>query len=809
MKMDFSKLLRFKKKKTAVGQTEASRFYPRLLKLMLSPTIYSVAGCCLLSAAITMLLAPQLTVPHYSYKPGDIARQDIRAPQDFSAEDAESTEKRKLEKAEAVLSVYDFNSRADEEIQKRFSQAFAVMRESLRKLPKRESLSDRERIKFQELLKIQVDEQEFRALARAEFKDEIREYLTDLTVPFAQREIVHSKEQLFRERKRGIVLRDIYTRQEVLIEDFAAFIDMAEIEMLLRREARGMFKNEPKELRATLSSLALRLLEPTVTFNKLETNARRTAAMQEVTPLYYAVQKDEIIVREGTRINEAALIKLQALTGLQSTKSIFWTLAGYFLFTFLSLHVLYYFVKTNISGTSISKITPRDFVFICTILVLSCLLIKFCAVSATTFSKGYAAIPPEAYFYAIPFAGAALVVSIVLSPPVASLSAILISIFSCFLMDSRFSFFVYAFISSLVAAQEVRYTKERKTIIRAGLVVGFINSLLILALYLISGDVLKAETLISIGFGFLGGILSAVLSTGIIPIIEMIFNYTTDIKLLELADLNQPVLRNLLISAPGTYHHSILVGILAEAAAEAIQANPLLARVSAYYHDVGKIKKPLYFVENQKSGENKHDRLLPSMSSLIIISHVKDGIEIARQYRLGRPLQDIISQHHGTSCINYFYQKAKELQDNDDQPVTDREFRYPGPKPQTKEAGIVMLADAVQATSKTLTDPAPSRIQGMVQRIINNIFVDGQLDECELTLNDLHLIGESFNRILNGIFHSRIEYPDSTDKEGNGKDLDKKPAKADSDRTRHDTDNGEKDLGRVGIAKPRTKHTAA
>jgi hypothetical protein len=269
------------------------------------------------------------------------------------------------------------------------------------------------------------------------------------------------------------------------------------------------------------------------------------------------------------------------------------------------------------------------------------------------------------------------------------------------------------------------------------------------------------------------------------------------------------VLRNLLISAPGTYHHSILVGILAEAAAEAIQANPLLARVSAYYHDVGKIKKPLYFVENQKSGENKHDRLLPSMSSLIIISHVKDGIEIARQYRLGRPLQDIISQHHGTSCINYFYQKAKELQDNDDQPVTDREFRYPGPKPQTKEAGIVMLADAVQATSKTLTDPAPSRIQGMVQRIINNIFVDGQLDECELTLNDLHLIGESFNRILNGIFHSRIEYPDSTDKEGNGKDLDKKPAKADSDRTRHDTDNGEKDLGRVGIAKPRTKHTAA
>ena len=293
------------------------------------------------------------------------------------------------------------------------------------------------------------------------------------------------------------------------------------------------------------------------------------------------------------------------------------------------------------------------------------------------------------------------------------------------------------------------------------------------------------------------------------PIIEIVFNYTTDIKLLELADLNQPLLRNLLIAAPGTYHHSILVGILAEAAAEAIHANPLLARVSAYYHDIGKMKKPLYFVENQKTGENKHDRLLPSMSSLIIISHVKDGIELARRHRLGRPIQDIISQHHGTSCITYFYQKARDLQQDDEQTVTDQDFRYPGPKPQTKEAGIVMLADAVQATSKTLTDPSPSRIQSMVQRIINNIFVDGQLDECELTLNDLHLIGESFNRILNGIFHSRIEYPDSAERNGNGKDLDKKQPLADPDFSHPDSQDRQGDVGSLGVTKSRAKHSAA
>lgn len=771
--------------------------------------MYGVLGCLVLSSAITILIVPQLTVPQYHYKLGDIAKQDIRAPQDFSVEDTESTEKRKLEKAESVLSVYDFNSRAEEDIAKRILQAFALLRETIRKLPKRESLSDKERTKFQEMLKIHVDDQDFTILARREFKKEIEDYLTDLALPFAQREIVQSKDQMFRERKRGISLRDIYTKHEIIVEDFSSFIDLKEVDILLRRDARTILKNESKEVRTAVLNLALKLIEPTITFNKIETNARRAAAIEEITSLYYAVQKDEIIVREGTKINEAALLKLQAMTGLKGTKSIIWTMVGYFVVSFLSLHILYYFSKTNLSGITITKVTQRDFIFLCAILLLSFILIKFFAVGATTFSKGYTAIPLDPYLFAIPFACAAIVISIVLSPQIASLSAIIISVFSCLLLEGRFSFFIYSFISALVASQEVRYTKERKTIIRAGLIVGTINALVILSLYLITGDVLRMETLISIGFGFLGGILSAVLSTGIIPILEIVFNYTTDIKLLELADLNQPVLRNLLITAPGTYHHSILVGILAEAAAEAINANPLLARVSAYYHDIGKLKKPLYFVENQKGGENKHDRLLPSMSSLIITSHVKDGVEIARQYRLGKAITDIIAQHHGTSCINYFFQKAKDMQEDAGQPVSDKDFRYPGPKPQTKEAGIVMLADAVQATSKTLSDPSPSRIQGMVQRIINNIFVDGQLDSCELTLKDLHLIGENFNRILNGIFHSRIEYPDQNEKEGNGKDIDKKSAKTDPDRSLYDTEDGEKDLGRIGIAKSRGKHPAA
>ncbi len=410
--------------------------------------------------------------------------------------------------------------------------------------------------------------------------------------------------------------------------------------------------------------------------------------------------------------------------------------------------------------------------------------------------------------YGLPFAFAAIVISIVLSPRIATLSSVIVAMFVCLVIDSRFSFFIYSFLGSIIAAQEVSHTRERKNIIRAGVAAGGANVLLIVALGLINGTIFSADAAMCLGMGVLGGVLSAVLAIGIVPIIEMTFNYTTDIKLLELADLNQPVLRQLLINAPGTYHHSILVGILSEAAAESVQANPLMARVSSYYHDIGKIKKAQYYIENQTGGENRHDKLQPSMSSLIIAKHVRDGVDLARQYRLGKPIIDIILQHHGTSCMNFFYQKARDLSDGE-QTVSDSDFRYPGPRPQTKEAGIVMLADAVEATSKTLSEPTAARIQGMVQRIINNIFVDGQLDECELTLKDLHLIAESFNRVLNGIFHSRIDYPMKPEKETNGKGADKKPAK-DADRPAPAQADGEFDLGkRIGITKNRGKPSAA
>jgi len=231
----------------------------------------------------------------------------------------------------------------------------------------------------------------------------------------------------------------------------------------------------------------------------------------------------------------------------------------------------------------------------------------------------------------------------------------------------------------------------------------------------------------------------------------------------------------LMINAPGTYHHSVIVGSLVESAAETVGVNPLLARVSSYYHDIGKAKMPEYFVENQGGAPNKHDKLTPHMSSMIIINHVKEGVELANQYKLPQPLIDIIKQHHGTAVLTYFFQKAKDM--GYDAAPGQEEYMYPGPRPQTRVAALVMMADAVEAASKVLNDPTPARISALVEKIINHIFLEGQLDECELTLKDISEIKKRFIYILTGIMHKRIDYPGFDFGNGNSH---KEPAKIDN-----------------------------
>ena len=263
------------------------------------------------------------------------------------------------------------------------------------------------------------------------------------------------------------------------------------------------------------------------------------------------------------------------------------------------------------------------------------------------------------------------------------------------------------------------------------------------------------------GYGLFNGFISPILTIGLLPIFESIFDVSTDITLLELSDLNRPLLKRLALEAPGTYHHSIIVANLAEAAAKAIGANVLLARVGAYYHDIGKIEKPEYFVENQTGAKNKHEKLVPSMSALILESHVKEGVEMAVEANLPKRIIDFIQEHHGTTLMSYFYNKA--LEQGATQELMD-EYRYPGPKPRSKETAIVMLADAVEAASRTLDDPKPSRMKSLIKKIIDSKLQAGELADSNLTFRELFAIQQSFLPVLISVFHPRVEYPEPVEK---------------------------------------------
>lgn len=373
-----------------------------------------------------------------------------------------------------------------------------------------------------------------------------------------------------------------------------------------------------------------------------------------------------------------------------------------------------------------------------------------------TLSKGLEYKTLESSFFGIPIAAGAMLVSLLFDFHTAITFSFTISLLTgLWVRDASFT--IYAFVGSITAAFSVLRCKKRASLLRGGGYVIIANVFTVIFILLFRGELFTAKATSSIMFAAIGGIAVTAIVSLLLPLIEYSFKVYTDISLLEFLDLDQPIMKNLMVTAPGTYHHSVIVGNLVESAAEAVGANPLLARVSAYYHDIGKIKMPDYFIENQGGSVSKHEKLTPHMSSMIIVNHVKEGVELAKQYKLPEPIIDIIEQHHGTMLVSYFYQKAKEKTENGT--PLEEDFRYPGPKPQTRVAALVMMADAVEAASKVLTDPTPARISSLVDKIINHIFLDGQLDECELTLKDIHEIKKRFSYILTGIFHKRIDYP--------------------------------------------------
>ena len=714
-----------------------------------------LAGWLLLAVTIllTLIVVPKGgLIPDY-HEPGDIAARDIKSPRDLLVEDVPLTKAKREEAANAVPLIYDYDVAAGSQAIKRIKDGLGLL------LQRQDNPAPLNLTEFLPLLEadfgVPLTPEEYQPLLSLPLDPDLPGATGDLLKSVFAHPIVANIQNFQNQQQKGLKLVDRNAGTELSPQLAARVTSLNDALADAQRQLAQLEVSDAQ--RATLLKVVQQQLRPNLVYNEEATVQLRQEASAQITPVLFQIKKGEMVVREGERVTADQILKLKAIRDSGRDNRNFQSVAGLFLCTLLLLFVVHLFGKTNVS-----KYRPdsRDLLFLSAVFVSLFVLIKISIFIAAGMGSTFAYLDSSAYLYAIPFATGAMLVRIVLNSETAFLFAICFALLAGVIFGNSLMMTLFVLAGSLIGAHGVRHCQQRTTLYQAGLWIGLTNVALVLGTHFLAGHSFELLLLWKVGFAFFGGLFSAVFVNGTIPLVELFFKYTTDIKLLELANMNAPILRQLMMEAPGTYHHSILVGNLAESAAEAINANPLLARVAAYYHDIGKIKKPLYFIENGGGQRNKHDKLAPSMSALILTSHVKDGVELAREHKLGSELIDIIRQHHGTTLIKFFYDRAKNQSDPGVHQVSERDYRYPGPKPQTREAALIMLADAIEAASRTLADPTPARIKGMVKKLINNVFIDGQLDECDLTLKDLNLIAKSFNRVLSSSFHHRVDYPE-------------------------------------------------
>jgi hypothetical protein len=496
---------------------------------------------------------------------------------------------------------------------------------------------------------------------------------------------------------------------------------------------------------------AVNAIRPNMIYNRAATDNAITEAVESVKPVQKTVKTGEIIVREGDRVTDEQISVLEQL-GIQRSKSYPLTLLGTLLLVLILFWLLLEFFKRYYAD-----IYENDRMIMLSgiIIVIIILITKFVTVIKISDQPEINSLMG----YLAPVAAGSMLFSILLDNRLAYFITMILALFVGLLTNgNQLLYAITAFVGGTVGVYQVSKVNQTSDLAKSGLNVALANIVTIVTLAFLAGNISLNTILFGISMGAINGILSAVLMIGVLPYLESAFSVTSMIKLLELSNPNHELLRRLLLEAPGTYHHSLMVGNLAEASAEAVGANPLLVRVGAYYHDIGKIKRPEYFVENQRGFDNPHEKIAPALSTLIITSHVKEGLEMGREARLPEVILDFIGQHHGTSLAKYFYSRA--LEEDREGKISEESFRYEGPKPQTKEVALVMLADSVEAAVRSLPEPTPENIREMVRVIINDKLDDGQLEECDLTFKDLDIISGSFCKLLEGVYHKRIEYPE-------------------------------------------------
>ncbi len=707
---------------------------------------------------LSSLLAPHLAA-------GSVAGRDYVASRDLMVYDEAASRAKQLQARDKVLPVYDFDPGVLALRDGQLAQIFATGRQRLpaaRDEASRQALARSLATAAPEAFRI--DQDEAMVLVRHGFAPELEDRLRGVAGQALRRGVVENKALLLDNRMTGIKLRNLGDGSE--LDDVSLFDHLGypeETRDFLESEVRSWSGLTPGERREVVA-LLLANLSPNLHLNRSETLARRELATAGAGLVFTQVRRGQMIARKGDVIDETKAGTLAQMRGQRGPRSRLPEVAATLGLLALAAAALW----LALAGERVADHNHRR-LFSESALLLGAALAgaRLCMLVAGRLSASIQVAPFDSwmvYALAVPFAALALSAALLLGRHTALVLAVLYSLLIGRLAISGEALWLalYAFSGSLAAifAMDRLQFRHRLVMPRAGLVVSAVNALMALIVFALAAPDTAPLTLgLELLCAFAGGLLAAAVASFAVPILEAVLGITTDIKLVELSNTNLPLLRRLAFEAPGTFQHSLMVANLAKEGCEAIGADAVLAYAGALYHDIGKVFRADYFIENQRPGQNRHDHLAPSMSVLVLVNHVKEGAELARQHHLPQVILDAIEQHHGTRLMRFFHNRALEQRERDAADLREEDFRYPGPRPRNKVQGVLMLADGVEAASRTLLEPTSAKLRGLIRTLVDDCLRDGQLDKTDLTLSDVKAVSEAFLRVLSTIFHQRVDYP--------------------------------------------------
>lgn len=704
--------------------------------------------------AVLVILTVALLISNYSsgiahdYEEGDVVRGNVVARSDVSGFDIAETEKRRNTAREATRPVFNFDSTRGDSSARSFRAAWEGLKTQSETTGKALTWSGEGGAGVS------------RAIAAHQFNEDDLNRLTNLIRETGDKYIYDDAEA--DRLKQEIVLVDVRNPSAQMI------VPAPRTRMLslgaARQELELKLLNFPgwsQEQKSTLTAAILPLIRSNVILDEIATVAAREAEAKKIPAVTVSIKRNQMIAREGDTVTPAMLAQLAALKTTGHSGRPWHNLFGLLLIVTAVYWTVWKFTEHRGTISALALPKRRAFALVGSAIIVETGLMRVGFALSDSVANGMKSAPlndPAIWNFAIPFAAAALLVVMLVDTQLAFLTGIVSALFAGMLAPASIQVSLYAMISCAAAVYGIGRYRERQSVTIAGLVVGVANAVMAPALLAYAEQPLTLRSiLLAGGAGFVGGLLSAIFAAGGLPINESLFGILTDVKLLELSNADLPVLGQLALRAPGTNQHSHAVGQLAEDACRAVGANPLLARIGALYHDIGKVAAPEYFVENQQ-GENPHNHMKPSQSARIITSHVTYGTKLAKEIGLPKKIADFIPQHHGTRTLHFFLRKAQS-EARAGEHIDEKDFRYPGPKPQFKEAAIMMLADSCEAAARSLARPDPENIRAIVVKIVDAVITDGQLDECDLTLQEITRIREAMISALTAIYHARIDYP--------------------------------------------------